>query len=200
MKLKFMLVSVLCFFCFTCIGYDDIILNVPLYAQQTNMWCWAASGEMIMSYLGNDVPQCTQANNRFGYDYCCPVPPCPNPNCIQGGWPEYDKYGFTFSSTSWGTALTWEQLKGQIDSNKPVGFSWGWTGGGGHYMVAKGYTTSYGTDMVAVNDPWPPGSGCTTNGGVSKLITYSEYVSSSTHEHWKDDYNITEKQSEGEIK
>jgi hypothetical protein len=172
---------------FACNG-EEKILNVPLYAQQTSMWCWAGSGEMIMTFLGGHVAQCTQANSRFGRSDCCntPTPAA----CVQGGWPEYNKWGFAFSSTPWGTALTWAQLKGQIDINKPIGFSWGWTGGGGHYMVAKGYTTSGGVNQVAVNDPWPwnPNK---FNGGTSKIITYSEYVSSSSHVHWKDDYNIT---------
>jgi hypothetical protein len=188
--------SLVVLICLAQLVHADKTLGVPLYAQQTNMWCWAASGEMIMSFLGNDVAQCTQANNRFGVTDCCPVPPCINsgshPSCVQGGWPQYNLYGFTFSSTSWGTALTWSQLKAQIDSNKPVGFSWGWTGGGGHYMVAKGYSVVSGVDMVAINDPWPPASACTkTGGGVTKLITYSEYVSGADHTHWQDDYNIT---------
>lgn len=196
MKLKFIFIVTMVIFCLAAVGHADKKLNVPLYAQQTNMWCWAASGEMIMSYLGNDVAQCTQANNRFGYTDCCPVPPClpSGSHCIQGGWPQYDKYGFTYSSTAWRTALTWEQLVGQIDANKPVGFAWGWTGGGGHYMVAIGYATIMGTKWVCVNNPWAPAPGCTkTGGGAYQMITYADYVQGPGHTHWKDDYNITRK-------
>ena len=39
---------------------------VTLRPQETNMWCWAASGQMVMDFLGNNVSQCVQANNRFG--------------------------------------------------------------------------------------------------------------------------------------
>jgi len=68
------------------------------------MWCWAASGEMTMELLGASITQCDEANKRFGRTDCCnnPTPV----GCINGGWPEYDKYGFTFSRTS-DTALTW---------------------------------------------------------------------------------------------
>lgn len=196
-QLQRVFLSLLVLICLAQFSFADKTLSVPLYAQQTTMWCWAASGEMIMSFLGNDVAQCAQANNRFGRTDCCPIPPCinsssPNYPCVTGGWPEYNKYGFSFSSTPWGTALTWDQLKAQIDGNKPVGFSWGWTGGGGHYMVAKGYSVSSGVNMVAINDPWPVESNCNkTGGGISKLITYMEYVSGTDHTHWKDDYNIT---------
>src|SRR5215208_2563397 len=39
---------------------------VTLRPQETSMWCWAASGEMAMDFLGTDVSQCDQANKRFG--------------------------------------------------------------------------------------------------------------------------------------
>ena len=41
-------------------------LAVTLRPQETGMWCWAASGEMVMEYLGRAVSQCTQANDEFG--------------------------------------------------------------------------------------------------------------------------------------
>ena len=76
---------------------------VTLKAQETNMWCWAASGEMVMDFLGTNVTQCDQANKRFGRNDCCNTP---TPNaCINGGWPEFDKYGFTFNTTA-NAALT----------------------------------------------------------------------------------------------
>jgi len=172
------------------------VLNVPLYAQQTNMWCWAAGGEMIMTYLGTNVAQCKQANDRFGLTTCClmPTPAA----CRNGGWPNYGLYGFTSSSTAWGTALTFAQLQGQINANKPVGFSWGWVGGGGHYMDAVGYMNLsffpfISMKFVLKNDPWP----WNTNklaGGKRSWITYSAYVSQPGHHvHWKDDYNITKR-------
>ena len=42
-------------------------LPVAMRAQETSMWCWAASGEMTMEYLGApDIRQCDEANKRFG--------------------------------------------------------------------------------------------------------------------------------------
>ncbi len=159
-------------------------LSVPLYPQQTNMWCWAASGQMCMSFLGAtvDISQCTQANNRFTLSNCCNTP-TPGP-CVNGGWPEFTKYGFTSSLTN-NTALTWAQVKSQIDcSKKPVAFSWHWTGGGGHMMVLTGYAVINGQNWVFINDPWPP------NQGGQYSITYDDFVAGSDHTHWNDYYDI----------
>lgn len=158
---------------------------VTLRPQETSMWCWAASGEMIMDFLGHDVSQCDQANKRFGSSDCCnnPVPS----TCINGGWPEFDKYNFEFKTT-FGTPLSWYQVKNQIYcKKKPFAFSWHWSGGGGHMMVVIGYVTIDGTDYVTINDPWPP------NVGDQRVITYAAYVSGSGYSHWNDYYDITYK-------
>lgn len=158
---------------------------VTLRAQETSMWCWAASGEMCMDFLGTDVQQCDEANKRFGRTDCCNSP-VPNA-CVNGGWPEFDKYNFTFARTS-NTALTWSQIQTQIYcKKKPIAFSWHWTGGGGHMMVVYGYAEIGGVQYLAINDPWAP------NVGDTRYITYSEYVSGSNHTHWDDFYDITKK-------
>src|SRR5690242_13114640 len=132
-------------------------LPVPLFPQETNQWCWAGSGQMIMNYLGaTRVSQCDQANRRLGRSDCCdsPVPSA----CVKPGWPEFEKYGFAYNTTS-NSALSWSSLVSEINANRPMGFSWGWTGGGGHMMVASGYLTLLNTNYVYVNDPWAPNVG-----------------------------------------
>lgn len=167
-------------------------LPVTLYPQETSMWCWAGSGQMIMDYLGNNVAQCTQANNRFGVTNCpcnqCGPNPQANPPCVTGGWPEFDKYGFTFNRTS-DTALSWDQLRSELSQSascgkRPVAYSWHWSGGGGHMMVATGYVTVNGTDYVSISDPLSP---CN---GDARIITYNAYVSGSNYTHWDDFYEI----------
>jgi hypothetical protein len=135
-----------------------------------------------MDFLGTDVTQCDEANKEFGRSDCCnsPTPGA----CIQGGWPEFNKYGFTFTRTS-NTALTWDQVKDQVScKGKPFAFSWHWSGGGGHMMVVRGYKTESGTNYVYVNDPWAP------NIGTVSYKTYTAYVSGSGYTHWDDFYNI----------
>jgi hypothetical protein len=155
-------------------------LPVNLYPQETDMWCWAASGQMIMSYLEGFVSQCEQANQRFGLSDCCnrPTPAA----CIRGGWPEFEKYGFSYNT---GGALSWTNLKAQIDSRRPFVFTWEWTGGGKHMMVSTGYKVISGQNWVSILDPWAP------NVGSQRDILYTEYVSGTDHTHSLDYYNVT---------
>jgi hypothetical protein len=156
---------------------------VSLRPQETSMWCWAASGEMVMEFLGVAIQQGDEANKRFGRTDCLnsPVPSA----CVQGGWPEFDKYGFKFQRTS-NTPLSWDAVKSQIYcGKKPFAFSWHWTGGGGHMMVVTGYATLNGTHYVSVNNPWAP------NVGDQYLTTYDNYVSGSDHTHWDDFHDVT---------
>ena len=62
-----------------------------LYWQETDEWCWAASGETVMNYVGpREVPQCYQANQELGRTDCCN---CPTPGaCVQPGWPQFDTW------------------------------------------------------------------------------------------------------------
>ncbi|MGC4001246.1 MAG: papain-like cysteine protease family protein [Anaeromyxobacter sp.] len=177
-------------------------LPVTRHAQETSNWCWAGSGQMVMDFLGHDTSQCTQANNRFGRNDCCGITLCPNPQaptydmngnctgCACPGWPEFQKYGFKFKRTS-SAALSWDDLRKQLSNEKnckktPVAYSWGWTGGGGHMMVAKGYLTLNGTNYVVILDPWAP---CH---GDERIITYDAYVSSAgSYTHWDDFYDVT---------
>ncbi len=160
-------------------------LSVTLRPQETGMWCWAASGEMCMDFLGTDVNQCDQANKRFSRTDCCNSP-TPN-ECIQGGWPDFVYYGFTFVRTT-DAPLSWPQIREQIFcKKKPFAFTWHWTKGGGHMMVVRGYKTEGGTNYVYVNNPGPP------NVGTVSYKTYSEYVSGTNHTHWDDFYDITKK-------
>lgn len=155
-------------------------LPVNLYPQQTSNWCWAASGEMVMKYLGGMVSQCEQANQRFGRTDCCnsPTPSA----CINGGWPEFWRYGFTYT---FGGALSWTDLKAQIDTRRtPFAYSWAWDGGGGHMMVVTGYKVINGQNWVSINDPLDP------NQGNQRDILYSDYVDGVGYSHWYDYSNI----------
>jgi hypothetical protein len=158
------------------------VLAVTLRPQETDMWCWAASGEMVMEFHGASIAQCDKANKRFGRSDCCnnPVPG----SCVLGGWPEFNRYGFTFSKTS-NAALSWDTTRDQINCRKrPFAFTWAWNGGGGHMMVAIGYATVGGTRFVTINDPWAP------NVGDQRIITYEAYVSGNGYSHWDDYYDV----------
>jgi hypothetical protein len=170
-------------------------LAVTLYPQETEMWCWAGSGQMVMHYLGTDVDQCVQANNRFGRKDCCNINLCPPPTepdthpCVTGGWAEYGRYGFSFQNTT-NAALSWVDVKAELSSNSycgntPFTFTWHWLGGGGHTMVATGYISLTEGRFIEIMDPWSP---CV---GDVRAITYDYYVASPGHHtHWDDYYKI----------
>jgi hypothetical protein len=162
-------------------------VNLTSTDQHQSNWCWAASGEMTMNFLGANpsVVQCDEANKRFGRTDCCnnPTPSA----CNNGGWPEFDKYGFTADHTS-DAALSWDDVKKQIYCrHKAFCNTWHWSGGGGHMMVISGYMVLDGVQYVYLRDPLPVGV------GSSRWITYARYVSGPGYTHWDDYYNITKK-------
>jgi hypothetical protein len=108
-----------------------------------------------------------------------------------GGWPEFQKYGFTFHTTS-DAPLTWDIVKAQLAPQNagspchftPFTFTWHWVDGGGHMMVATGYRTVNGVNYILVNNP------LAVNVGSAQIITYDEYVAGDDHTHWNDYYDV----------
>jgi len=155
---------------------------------------------MVMHYLGNNVPQCKQADNHFSRNDCCIIDLCPPPTetpsdqpgghpCASPEWPEFDKYGFSFNRTT-NAPLSWKDLKKEISTNRfcgkrPFAFTWSFPDGTGHMMVAIGYKTVNGVGHVEILDPWAP---CI---GDLRFITYDFYDESpGDHTHWDDFYNV----------
>jgi hypothetical protein len=172
-------------------GFKFKILDVPLYAQQTPKWCWAAGGEMIMTYLGQEVPQYIQVNHVSGRMDCCQIPrpgSCKETN----SYPDYENYGFQYECSD--GALEWDKLVEQLDALRPVGFSWEHTDlhkkSGGHYMVVRGYILLGDVKLVVINDP-SPWSKCKCQGGTLKIISYGDYVEyPGRYTHGYDDYDF----------
>ncbi|MBV8977720.1 MAG: C39 family peptidase [Alphaproteobacteria bacterium] len=169
---------------------------MPTLPQRQSNWCWAASAEMAMRYLGLDVPQCVQASYEFrppndgspdvGRNKCCDAP---STNCNQGGWPQFSTYHFDASNTS-NAPLSFEQIRTEIDAKRPVLFSWHWVGNGGHMMVIVGYVTIGNLQYVVVNDPEPYTDLNEPDGGTRTTMSYETYVSGWDHTHWNDYYDI----------
>jgi len=162
---------------------SDLLMSV--IDQQTPLWCWAACGEMVMKKLGdNTITQCDQADSQFHRTTCCnsPIPD----NCINGGWPQFEKYGFSSDKTQC-AALNWDDVKTQIDCQRtPFVATWKWLGsaGGGHMVVVSGYRTVNQENFVYILNPLP--------GDVAhaRWLPYSTYVSPVGYSHWDDFFNI----------
>jgi hypothetical protein len=149
---------------------------------------------MTMTYLGRTVAQCDPANLELGLADCCvPSGTLPTGKCVSGGYPQYNKWGFSNDTTPKDTALTFAQIQSQVSANKPWAYVWKWTTGGGHVMVGSGWEIvelQPGTaDMVLINNPEPwSDSG---DGGSRYWIPYDYYVAGANHTHGVDYYNIT---------
>jgi len=173
------------------------ILSLSNIPQETGQWCWAASGQMIMQYVGNvTVPQCVQANDRLTRSDCCNMPtPVP---CIEPNWPDFARYDFTSALSS--NALRWKALKRQIATGgscrgRPFAFVWRWYAmqpdgtwaldDTAHMMVATGYRTVGTRRFVYVQDPAP------ATIGDFRIDDYEVFVRlDNDHEHGHDPHDV----------
>lgn len=152
-------------------------IGVPAEAQTYSLWCWAASSRMVSRYLGGSsasqcqfvkwgkrTSSCPNVTGDFGTDVSSAL--------LSAGI-------YSPGNVSW-SAISFNTIKGQIDSNKPVLIRWQWSSGGGHMLVVKGYNTSGST--VTYIDPG--------NGSVSTR-SYSWMKSASGHTWTHSRYNIS---------
>lgn len=147
-------------------------LNVPLKVQEHSQWCWAGASQMILNFFGKTPTQCAEANYAIGINYACgnttfnwnSTANQPKPtNTIT-----YILNGWGVSSSVVGV-LSQANSTAKINANRPYAILWQWTGGGGHFVVVKGYTNNGAT--LYINDPWP--------GNGSYVRTYASTYSAS---------------------
>ena len=87
-------------------------LSLRYAPQASNNWCWAASGEMTMEWLGdepNRACQCRQAEQVLGVAGCCAAPGSCTPaadapaRCDAPRWPAFverpDSYAYEYRTT-----------------------------------------------------------------------------------------------------
>lgn len=155
----------------------DKSLNLPVVSQRTPVqydnWCWAASSQSILSFTGNAPGMCTVADyarqkNGWGNDDCCKNGTgaiCNQPNNMYGSPGSIqgilDHYGA--ESDSFARSRTLKEVTKDIDDDSPTVVRWGWTAGGGHFVVIRGYA---GSTMDVMN-PWDG----------AQLLSYDNVVS-----------------------
>jgi hypothetical protein len=155
-------------------------LNVPLYAQQTNVWCWDASSLMVIKYFRprSRLQECTLATQATQGATCCTLP-IPTP-CVHTGWEMLTTNGFTATQTA---TLPFSAIVSQISTkHKPILYAIAWPGGGGHMLVATGYFSIAGQNFVRVNDPWPPPN-ATSSGAATESPTYEAWLGGPGYDH-----------------
>jgi hypothetical protein len=164
-----------------------------LRAQETELWCWAATGQMTMEFLGKPISQGEQADAVFGRHDCCQQPH-PRP-CVRGGSVVLSPFGFTFDQSS--TPPSEGELVRQLYTlRKPVPFAWQFPGGGGHASLVVGYARRPdGTFLVECLDPWPPPGKDRRSwaGGQRVFMPYARWAHDYDHTFGGAMYNVTRK-------
>ncbi|MCU6502600.1 C39 family peptidase [Rugamonas sp. A1-17] len=157
-------------------------LNVPLVTQEHSQWCWAGSSKAVLNYYGQSPSQCQIVNWAFGLNYACGNSTfnwnsyANQPNNMYGsnGSVQNILNAWGVSNTAYNSASSWNSVVSDINANRPFVIRYGWTGGGGHIMVGRGYETYNGVNYIYIMNPWP-GEGQTYR-------TYSSAVSASDHQ------------------
>lgn len=185
-------------------------LKVCLQPQLRGTWCWAASAQMIMTFLTQNPQEFDQVELASrGYSTHCPTSNCsPGPPSAcddRGLFPDFAALDPRFKSEFVPRPLTWDELKSEIAAHRPVGFSWCWRAPGnsqqcdpdpekdsGHFMVASGIgsidanTVGEKKSIPAVRVLQPL---CCCQGDKG-YFTYEEYRQGNGHMHWRDYYCI----------
>jgi hypothetical protein len=168
-------------------GASNLLADVLMPQEQSN-WCWAATAQMTAGYSLVSMPQCEQANVATSRSDCCTDPAAASDTgrCnVPGWWSQLPNFGFTYTDSTWGSAISFAQLQIETNASRPVPYAWGWTGGGGHAMVVvKTFVPTLSAPWVSINNPWPP------NTGDQADMSYYTWVSDVDHVHWQDSYNV----------
>ncbi|MFZ1747634.1 MAG: C39 family peptidase [Nitrospirales bacterium] len=138
-------------------GNNGINIKAKATPQDTDVWCWVASAEMVMRAHGTDVEQCNIVNriqNRDGEltaedkPFCCGENGLFPPPCHTNGWPDqaFEKYDYNWGYTD--GPLTIEEVKGQLCETGPFIYVLLYEGRGGHSIVVKDYQEIEGEELV----------------------------------------------------
>ena len=171
-------------------------LDVPFIPQCYTKWCWAASGQMIMKFLGENVLQCDQADSSppTGHSQCCvPCHQDPPLACRRDGEPDFNRYGFEYQVEDGPSGLDEARITKELDSGRPLGYySHLISDGGGHIVVLYGYRRSPSLYLY-VRDP--------LDHSVAGL-SYDEYVGGPGHsyEHCRTYYGLRRAQNPAPIR
>lgn len=166
----------------TSIHLKSQVLNVSQVIQEQNQWCWAGVSACILDYYCTPTPQCVIAEytrtvatwHDFGDTDCCVDPSlgCNYGNYnwgVAGSIQDILVHFANISNYGVGSSLTQVQVTSDIQNNRLFVIRWGWTSGGGHFIVGHGLV---GNNMYYM-DPW--------YGEGLKIADYNWVVSGSDH-------------------
>jgi len=178
-KITMVAVILLCTLAFT---PKAQVLNVTEITQEQNQWCWAGVSACALDYYGTPTEQCVIAEytrtvatwHDFGPVNCCT-------SATQGC--NYWNYNWGYAGSiqdilvhfasitnnGVGSPLSMAVITSEVTHNRPFIIRWGWTSGGGHFLVGHGLTG----DMLYYMNPW--------YGEGLKISSYAWVVSAPDH-------------------
>ena len=127
-----------------------IILDVKQHDQEQTQWCWAGASQAILEYYGINKTQTQIANygtagaNTWNWLWGSTTNPTRN------GIDLILDHFAALATTQHGNTISEIELTAQLDLSRPFVVRWGWDGGGGHFVVARGIEG----DNVYLMDPW----------------------------------------------
>ncbi|MBD2502912.1 papain-like cysteine protease family protein [Anabaena azotica] len=142
-------------------------LNFTIYPQKNTNWCWAACSYSVAKFYDPATAwtQATIVNAELGRTDCevnGSSAACNKPWYLDKA---LTRVGYFYKFYSGVPSLA--SVEAELANNTPMGARIGWNGGGGHFVVISGATTS--TGYVTIQDPW---------GGVTKNIKYDTFCKS----------------------
>jgi hypothetical protein len=161
------------------------------YQQQYSQWCWAACTRMVdWTYSSTTPPsQCTivnKANDQCDgwFNTCCSTLDGGRPSaCTTPSSSNYpNNMGGCNGSLSWlinyyaggnsysGNSLSYSTVSSNLSNNRMMVARWGWSSGGGHFVVIYGcYQMNYVGQVQYAN----PGSGSKVTESYSYFLSNS---------------------------
>ena len=149
---------------FLFLKFQAQVLPVHLVTQEQNQWCWAGVSACILDYYCHTTSQCEIAEYArtvenfpdvyLGEEDCCLSPSsCNYWNYNWGGDGSIQDilvYFAGIENTGVGGVLTEAEIQTEIQNNRLFVIRWGWTSGGGHFIVGHGLV---GNNLYYMN-PW----------------------------------------------
>ncbi len=117
--------------------------DAPDVAQQTDVWCWAASSQAVMAAHGVSIKQCDIVNQSLRTDQCCADKY--HGDCQRNSWPHIALEANEFQWDWVRNALPKDKVQHLLCSVGPFIAVFLYPGGGGHSFVVEDYDID-GTD------------------------------------------------------
>jgi hypothetical protein len=129
-------------------------LAFTMHPQEQSNWCWAAVGVSVARFFNSSTiwqEQCDLTSQEL-VQVCCPTGTNPT-GCNVPWYLDQALIRVGHYNPYQSRAASLNEIRAEIDSNRPLGVRIAWSSGGGHFVVVSGYSTSPVGDMVTIEDP-----------------------------------------------